>query len=385
MNPITLEIDVLNKLRKGLMKQIETIDKRLNEIENVSFNCDICNLIFKTQDELDKHLVSKKHYDKMGVAPTKCNFCQNKFYGNDITDHVLDGRCERSRTCKGCRVVFDTMMSKSRHECSKRYGKENVKPKKLKIKTKTKPPSPLPVPVAPPPSPVSKTPSNNMFIGEPIRYKLKPLPERCDEITPEWYLNLHSEMNKKDMYWEDMNRVGLDIDSFDEDFPKYSKGDIIYYQDDDAEAFKIEYNGGKYYTLISIYVEEEEEQKEEATIIDNLECLSTLGEKNMTEELYQSLHKHHNHEMHDFLPAEFTQKFNNNCADIRDTMYQDGDYLFYNHDGYLCRGQEKLFRFFKHHSGLIYDMEAVEENICDPDTEEEIEMLEEFDEDDDYE
>jgi hypothetical protein len=30
-------------------------------------------------------------------------------------------------------------------------------------------------------------------------------------------------------------------------------------------------------------------------------------------------------------------------------------------------------------------MEAVEENICDPDTEEEIEMMEEFEEDDDYE
>jgi len=376
MNPITLEIDVLNKLRKGLMKQIETIDNRINEIENNnSLKCKICYLVFKTQAELDKHLVSKKHYDKMGVAPVKCNYCQNKFYGKDITDHVLDGRCERSRTCKGCRVAFDTMMSKSRHECSKRYCKETDNKKmKLKIKTKTKPPSPLPVPVAPPPSPEPPK-SNSLFKADPIKYKLKPVPDSCDNITPEWYEDLHCGMNKKDVYFEDMMSESSIIDNAVEDYPMYSKGDIMYYKDDNTKAFKIDYNGGKYYKLICLY---EEVEEVEATIIDNLECLSILGEKNMTEELYQSLHKHHKWGQPDFLPAEFTQKFNNNCVDIMDCAYQAGEYLYYDHDGYLCRGQEKLFRFFKHHSGLIYDMEAVEENICDPDTEEEIEMLEEF-------
>ena len=402
MDCIELELNTINIVIKGLNKQIEVLEERKKVIIGTGsiteFKCINCNLIFGSQAERDKHMVSKKHNDKIGVAPIKCSLCQNSFFGKDLVKHMEDGRCEKSRTCNGCGVTFNSMMRKSRHECSKRFvdeadNTENItKKKKLKIKTKTKPPSPLgtepvapPTPPAPPPSPDSKTPSNSLFFNaDPIKYKLKPLPERCDEITPEWYLNLHSEMNKNDMYWEDMNRVGLDIDSSDDDFPMYSKGNVIYYHDDDAEAFKIEYNGGKYYKLISIYVEEEE-QKEEATIIDNLECLSTLGEKNMTEELYQSLHKHHNLDMHDFLPAEFTQKFNANCVDIADCAYQDGEYLYYDHDGYLCRGQEKLFRFFKHHSGLIYDMEAVEENICDPDTEEEIEMMEEFEEDEDYE
>ena len=393
MNPVTLEIETLQTIRNGLIKQIDTIDNRINELQNVSFKCDSCNLIFKTEAELKKHLIGKKHNDKIGVAPIKCKLCQNKFYGKDLTDHVLDGRCERSRTCKGCRIVFDSQMSKSRHKCSKKYCKEtDTKRMKLKIKTKTKPPSPLPVPVAPPPSPepVKKTktktkpkpkpkPSNSLFKADPIKYKLETLPDKCDNVTPSWYERLHSALNKKDIYYEDMQSESSIISNSYEDFPMYSKKDIIYYKDDDTEAFKIDYNDGKYYKLICLYKEEEEE---EATIIDNLECLSTLGEKNMTEELYQSLHKHHNLEMHDFLPAEFHRKFNDNCADIRDCAYQDGEYLYYNHDGYLCRGQEQLFRFFKHHSGLIYDMEAVEENICDPDTEEEIEMLEEFEEDD---
>ena len=224
---------------------------------------------------------------------------------------------------------------------------------------------------------------NSLFKADPIKYKLKPIPESCSEITPEWYEDLHHGMNNKDMYFEDMMSESSIIDNAVEDYPMFSKGNIMYYQDDNKEAFKIDYNGGKYYKLICLYKEDVEEV--EATIIDNLICLSSLGEKNMTADLYQSLHKHHNLEMHDFLPAEFTQKFNNNIADIMDTMYQDGEYLYYDHDGYLCRGQDRLYRFFKHHSGLIYDMEACEENGCDPDTEEEIEMLEEFEEDDDYE
>ena len=84
------------------------------------------------------------------------------------------------------------------------------------------------------------------------------------------------------------------------------------------------------------------------------------------------------------MPDEFHRKFNENIADIRDCSYQAGEYLYYNHDGYLCRGDEKLFRFFKHSSGLIYDIEALETNECDLTTEDEIEMLEEFENDDNY-
>lgn len=394
MDCIELELNTINIVIKGLNKQIEVLEERKKVIIGTGsiteFKCINCNLIFGSQAERDKHMVSKKHNDKIGVAPIKCSLCQNSFFGKDLVKHMEDGRCEKSRTCNGCGVTFNSMMRKSRHECSKRFvdeadNTENItKKKKLKLKTKTKPPPPMPEPVAPPPSPVSKTPSNSLFLNaDPIKYKLKPIPASCENVTPEWYEDLHYSMNKKNVFWEDMQSESSIIDNAIDDFPMYSKGDTMFYKEDDTEAFKIDYNGGRYYKLICLYEEEVEEV--EATIIDNLECLSTLGEKNMTEELYQSLHKHHNLEMHDFLPAEFTQKFNSNCADIMDCAYQDGSYLFYNHDGYLCRGQEKLFRFFKHSSGLIYDMEAVEENICDPDTEEEIEMMEEFEEDEDYE
>ena len=393
MNSTELEIETLKTILSGLNMQVNTINNRLKLLQTGSkcfnFSCMDCNLIFTTQEKLEKHLTSKKHNEKIGVSAIKCTACTNKFYGDDLVKHVEDGRCAKSRTCEGCRNVFSNMMTKSRHKCSNEFPKV----KKLKIKTKTKPPSPLPalvVPLAsspPSPEPVKKTktksrkPKESMFKADPIKYKLETLPESCDNITPEWYERLHSALNKKDMYYEDMQTESSIIDNIYEDFPMYSKKDIIYYKDDDTEAFKIDYNGGKYYKLICLYKEEEEV---EATIIDNLECLSTLGEKNMTAEIYQNLHKHHNLEMHDFLPAEFHRKFNDNIADIRDCAYQDKEYLYYNHDGYLCRGQEKLFRFFKHHSGLIYDMEAIETNECDPDTEEEIEMLEQFEEDDNY-
>ena len=387
MNPNTLELDVLYKLRNGLMKQLDVIDKRISTIKTDAFKCEICNLVFKTQELYDKHMVSKKHNTKIGVAPIKCSYCTNNFYGKDLTEHVLDGRCQMSRTCSGCRVVFDTMMSKSRHECTKRFvdeadNTENITKKKklkLKLKTKTKPPPPMPEPVAPPPEP-EPVPVNSLFKADPIKYKLKPIPASCDEITPEWYEDLHYALNKKDMYYEDMLGESSIISNSYEDFPMFSKGTIIYYKDDNTEAFKIDYNGGRYYKLICLYKEEEEE----ATITSNLECLSTLGEQNMTENLYQCLHKHHTLGQPDFLPAEFHRKFNSNCADIADCAYQDGSYLYYDHDGYLCRGQDRLFRFFRHISGLFYDMEPVETNECDMDTEEEIEMLEQFEEDDNY-
>ena len=386
MNSIELEIETLKTILSGLNMQVNTINNRLKLLQtgsNSNFSCMDCNLIFTTQEKLDKHLTSKKHNEKIGVSAIKCSSCTNKFYGDDLVKHVKDGRCAKSRTCKGCGIEFSNMMTKSRHKCSKEFPK--VKKLKLKIKTKTKPPSPLPmpVPVAPPPSPepVKKTktkakpkPSNSLFKADPIKYELEPLPDKCDNITIAWYERLHSGMTKKDTYYEDMVSESYIIDNAVEDFPMYSKGDIMYYKEDDKEAFKIDYNEGKYYKLISLYEEEEEEEEVEATITANLECLSTLGEKNMTENLYQSLHKHHNLDMPDFLPAEFTQKFNDNCADIRDCAYQAGEYLYYNHDGYLCRGQEKLFRFFRHSSGLIYDMEACEENECDLDTEEELEL-----------
>lgn len=388
MNPVTLEMDVLNKLRNGLVKQLDIIENRINQLQNnTKFKCDTCTLIFKTQAELDKHLVSKKHNDKIGVKPVKCSKCQNKFYGKDIVNHVDDDRCAKSRTCTGCRVVFESMMNKSRHTCSKRYCEEAdntknmTKKKKLKIKTKTKPPSPLPPPTPPPspaaPQPDPAKPKEGMFTIDPLKYKLKELPDKCDNITPAWYERLHYSMNKKDVYYEDMLSESSIIENSYEDFPMYSKKDIIYYKEDDTKAFKIDFNGGKYYKLITLYEDPNAVEKKEE-IIDNLECLTTLGEANMCVDVYQNLHKHYKLGQPEFLPDEFTRKFNNNIADIRDCAYQDGEYLYYDHDGFLCRGQDQLFKFFKHPSGLIYDIEACEENSCDPDTEEEIEMMDEF-------
>ena len=34
-------------------------------------------------------------------------------------------------------------------------------------------------------------------------------------------------------------------------------------------------------------------------------------------------------------------------------------------DGFLCRGDDKLFRIFIHPSRLIYDIESLECNLCD--------------------
>tara|TARA_R110000851_G_scaffold46254_1_gene112605 strand:+ start:118 stop:999 length:882 start_codon:yes stop_codon:yes gene_type:complete len=286
------------------------------------------------------------------------------------------------------------MMGKSRHTCSKRYSEEadnteNItkkKTKKLKIKTKTKPPSPLPQPsptppliqpspTPPSPQPAPVKPKESLFTMDPIKYKLKPLPDSCDEITPQWYERLHSGINKNDVYFEDMLSESSIIDNSIDDFPMYSKKDIIYYKDDDTKAFKLDFNEGKYYKLITLY-EEEEEKKEE--IIENLICLTTLGEQNMCAEIYQNLHKHHTLGQPEFLPDEFTRKFNANVADIRDCAYQDGEYLYYDHDGYLCRGDEKLFRFFRHSSGLIYDIEALETNECELTTEDENELMEDM-------
>ena len=165
MNYLKLEIDTLNTIRSGLIKQIDTIDKRIETLQNnTKFKCTVCSLVFDSQDKLDKHLFSKKHNDKIGVSPIKCSQCQNNFYGKDLVKHVEDGRCAKSRTCKGCRVVFDSMMSKSRHTCSKRYVDEadnckNItKKKKLKIVTKPKKPEPLPVVEEMPPTPEPPVP-----------------------------------------------------------------------------------------------------------------------------------------------------------------------------------------------------------------------------------
>ena len=403
MNPNELELETLNTVIKGLKKQIKTLENRVRQINNDSptYKCELTGREFISQQKLDIWYGSKKYNEAAGNIGTKCSQCNIMFYGNGLVKHVEDGRCAKSRTCKGCKITFSNMMSKSRHTCSNKCsGTDSTtdtdsvssqeapkkKKKKLKIKTKTKPPSPLPPPAPPPappqpdpaPAPAPVKPKETMFTIDPIKYKLKPLPDSCDEINPIWYERLHSGMNKKDVYFEDMESESSVIDNSYEEFPMYSKKDIIYYKEDDTKAFKLDFNGGKYYKLITLYEDPNavEEKKEE--IIENLECLTTLGENNMCANVYQQLHKHYTLSQPDFLPDEFHRKFNNNIADIRDCAYQDGEYLYYDHDGYLCRGDEKLFRFFKHPSGLIYDIEACETNECDLDTEEEIEMMEEF-------
>jgi hypothetical protein len=401
MNPNQLELETINTVIKGLKKQIKTLENRVRQINNDSpiYKCELTGREFISQQKLDIWYGSKKYNEAAGNTGTKCSQCNIMFYGNGLVKHVEDGRCAKSRTCKGCKITFSNMMSKSRHTCSNKCSgtdsttdtdsvssQEAPKKKKLKLKlkTKTKPPSPLPLPPLLPPTPQPQPdpapvkPKESMFTMDPIKYKLKPLPDSCDEITPQFYENLHSGINKKDVYFEDMESESSIIDNCFEDFPMYSKGNIIYYKEDDTKAFKLDFNGGKYYKLITLY--EEEEKKEE--IIENLICLTSLEEKNMCAEIYQNLHKHHTLSQPDFLPAEFHRKFNENIADIRDCAYQNKEYLYYNHDGYLCRGDEKLFRFFKHSSGLFYDIEALETNECDSDYAEE--LIKEFEEDDNY-
>ena len=399
MNSVKLEIDTLNTIRSALIKQIQTIDKRIESLQNNSkFKCVDCAMVFSSQEKLDKHLVGKKHNDKIGVSPINCSACTNSFYGADLVKHVEDGRCAKSRTCKGCRVIFNTMMRKSRHTCTKRYVEEadNIKniTKKKKLKLTTKNKSLPPVPAAPPPTPepepelvhsfpepvpesVPEKKKESMFVYDPIDYKLGELPDILDNVTPEWYEALHKGIKDGDRYYIKMEEESRCIDNIYEGTPMRLENGIIYEKETGDKWFELKNIDDQYYELIDldpIVVPPVIWPKlERIDNINNLEPLYTLGERDFDEQSYINLHVHAKDNKMDFLPAEMNTKFNDNISDIMDSKYQDGEFLYYD-DGFLCRGDDKLFRFFVHPSRLFYDIEALEENGCDLNSDEELEL-----------
>jgi hypothetical protein len=406
MNYITLEIDTLNTIRSGLIKQLNTIDKRLETLKgNTKFTCVDCAMVFSSQEKLDKHLVGKKHNDKIGVSPINCSACTNHFYGKDLVKHVEDGRCERSRTCKGCGVIFNTMMRKSRHKCSKRFVdkadncKNITKKKKLKLVTKKKVPAPsnvgssqqkehetLPIFRTPSPVPelepeppvlVHEPTSNSLFVYDKPKYNLGELPATLDNVTPDWYESLHSGIKDGDKYFYKMEEEARALNNIYEDCPMRLEAGIIYESETGDKWFKMENIDNQYYKLVDLAPVEppavEWPKLERIDIVNNLEPLYTIGEKDFDEETYINLHQHAKDNNMEYLSGEMNSKFNDNIADIMDTKYQAGNFMFFDGE-FLCRGDDKLFRMFEHHSKMFYDIEPVEQNYCELDTEEELEL-----------
>ena len=407
MNTQQLELHTINTVIYGLNQQIEILEERKRAILGkdtvTELKCVTCSLGFASQELLDKHLVSKKHNDKLGVSPVKCSLCQNSFYGKDLVKHVEDGRCEKSRTCTGCRVIFNSMMRKSRHTCSKRYVDEaepkSIKKKKLKITTKKKLPEPInvgstqekepmfltpdpvpePVPEPPVPVPVPESKKESMFVYDKVNYKLGNLPVKLDNVTPEFYEGLHSGIKDGDRYYCDMEKDSRCINNIYEDCPMELKDGIIYEKETGDKWFEMKNIEGQYYKLVDLAPVEPPPviwpKLERIDSINNLEPLYTLGEKDFDEQSYIGLHQHAKDNNMEYLSGEMNSKFNENIADIMDTKYQAGDFMFFDGE-FLCRGDEKLFRMFEHPSKMFYDLEAVEENFCDSefDTEAELEL-----------
>ena len=395
MNYIKLELDTLNTIRSGLIKQVDFIDKRLETLKNNSeFKCVDCSLVFGSQEQYDNHLVTKKHNDKIGVSPVKCSVCQNNFYGKALVKHVEDGRCAKSRTCAGCNVVFNSMMRKSRHKCSKRFVDENdnckniTKKKKLKIVTKKKLPEPLPVPSPPPPSPepvpeppvpepVPEKKNESMFVYDKPKYTLGELPAVLDNVTRAWYESLHNGITDGDRYFYKMEESARCIDNLQDDTKMRLEDGIIYEIQTGEAWFKMTNIEGQYYDLVDMAPVEPEPvvwpKLERIDIVNNLEGLYTLGETDFDEQSYINLHQHAKENNMEYLSGEMNSKFNENIADIMDSKYMDGEYMYFE-DGYLCRGKDKLFRMFEHPSKMFYDLEALESNECDLDTEDELKL-----------
>jgi uncharacterized C2H2 Zn-finger protein len=412
MNTIELELQTINTVIYGLNQQIEILEERKKVILGTDsikqFKCVECDMVFSSQEQLDRHRVGKKHNDKLGISPVKCSQCQNNFYGKDLVKHVEDGRCEQSRTCNGCRVIFNTMMRKSRHTCSKRYVDEtdnckNVtkKKKKLKITTKKKLPEPLPVveempnPPAPPPSPepipvpvpepipvpVPEPKKESMFVYDKPKYTLGELPATLDNVNRDWYERLHSGIKDGDKYFYKMEESARCIDNLQDDTPMRLEDGIIYEKETGEAWFKMTNIEGQYYKLVDLDTTVPEPivwpKLERIDIVNNLEPLYTIGEKDFDEVTYINLHQHAKDNNMEFLPAEMNSKFNENIADIMDSKYLSGEYMYYE-DGFLWRGKDRLFRFFVHSSGLFYDIDACEINECDLDTEDELDLDEDL-------
>ena len=341
-------IDNLIKIRDNLLQEADKLTKMIEEagVETVQIVEPISKRVFMCPDKYNKFLESKQYQKLTGMKPTRCNYCNQLFYGKDITQHIDDGRCEKSRSCKKCNRVFDNMMQKSRAKCCKHIHSPDPEPEQIN-------------------TPIVK-------ILDDIN--LKSLTD-TNTIDVDWYRDLHADITNEDACKEIEKNVEI-MELFSTDFPLYLKEDKLYYVEDDTEAWEVKHNGN-HYKLIDLAEEEEEEeikdyskleridQEQIDSILCDLDPDSNLlelieSDENFTEETYINLHKNKS----GFIP-EIQRQFQNNISDIIDTKYSSGDYMYYS-DGYLKLGDENLFRIFK--TGVIYDLEAIETNSSDDDT-----------------
>jgi|TARA_R110001632_G_scaffold1712_2_gene7710 hypothetical protein len=108
------EHNTLITIRDALQIQIDNINAILNNLTPI-YNCLSCNKTFDDSTQFLKHNNSKAHSNKIEKGQgTKCSNCQNTFYGKNISLHVEDGRCDKSRTCKLCGKICSNMVDKSR-------------------------------------------------------------------------------------------------------------------------------------------------------------------------------------------------------------------------------------------------------------------------------
>ena len=341
-------IDNLIKIRDNLLQEADKLTKMIEEagVETVQIVEPISKRVFMCPDKYNKFLESKQYQKLSGQKPTRCNYCNQLFYGKDITQHIDDGRCEKSRSCKKCNRVFDNMMQKSRAKCCKHIHSPDPEPEQIN-------------------TPIVK------IVDDP---NLKTL-EDTNTIDVDWYRDLHADITDEDACKEIEKNVEI-MELFSTDFPLYLKEDKLYYVEDDTEAWEVKHNGN-HYKLIDLAEEEEEEeikdyskleridQEQIDSILCDLDPDSNLlelieSDENFDETVYINLHKNKS----GFVP-EIQRKFQDNISDILDSKYEAGEYMFYT-DGHLKRGDENLFRIFK--NGVIYDIEAIETNSSDDDT-----------------
>jgi len=343
-------IDKLTKIRDNLLQEADKLTKMIEEqgVKTVEIVEPLSKRVFMCQEKYDKFIQSKQYQKLSGQKQTKCNYCNQLFYGDDISKHVEDGRCLKSRTCKKCNRVFDNMMQKSRAKCCKHILYEHS-------------PDPEPEQIN---TPIVK------ILDDP---NLKPL-EDTNTIDVSWYRNLHADITDEDAKKQIEKNVEI-MEMMDEEFPLYLKDNLLFYVEDDEEAWELK-NMGNYYKMIDLSEEEEEEkdyskleridQEQISSVLCDLDTDSNLlelieSDENFDETVYINLHKNKT----GFTP-EIQRKFQDNIADILDSKYSSGDYMYYS-DGYLKRGDDNLFRIFK--NGVIYDLEAVETNSNDEEEE----------------
>ena len=344
-------IDNLIKIRDNLLQEADKLTKMIEEagVETVTIVEPLSKRVFMCQEKYTKFIESKQYQKLSGQNPTKCNYCTQTFYGSDISKHYEDGRCKKSRTCKKCGEVFNNMMAKHKHKCCKSaHSIDSSESEPEQINT-----------------PVVKIVDD---------LKLKPL-EDTNTIDVSWYRNLHADITDEDAKKQIEKNIEI-MELFSTEYPLYLKENLLYYVEDNEEAWELK-NMGNYYQLVDLAEEEEEEeikdyskleridQEQIASVLCDLDPDSNLFEliesdENFSEETYINLHKNKT----GFIP-EIQRKFQDNIADIIDSKYSSGDYMFYT-DGHLCRGDEQLFKIFK--NGVIYDLEAVETNSTDDDT-----------------